>query len=345
MSVVERDAGKSTHGLRNLQIGTDSKQVRGCALGTTASRLHGVYCEVMPPIPPPRRDGFTISTPVPLYWAEYGDPETPALLLLHGGPGASHDYLLPQMLELAREHRVVTYDQRGGGRSRHDDDRTPVTWQDQVADVARVATELGVAPLDIVGYSWGALLALLYSVEAQACRVVPAPSRLALLDPAPVTRAYRNAFEQEFAHRQASAEIAALRDELNTSGLKLRDPEAHRQRMFELSVAGYFADPHRAHDLTPFRVTGRVQQSIWTSLGDFDLLPRLRDVHLPAFVVHGRQDPIPLASSEAVALGLGVELLVLEDCGHVPYVEQAAQLFPPLLAFLRGPAVPLPVVK
>ena len=299
----------------------------------------------MLPIPPPRRHGFTRSTPVPLYWAEYGVGEAPPVLLLHGGPGASHDYLLPQMLELAHAHRVVCYDQRGGGRSRHDDDRALITWQDQVADVARVATELGVVPLDIVGYSWGALLAMLYATEAHAGRVAPAPSRLALLNPAPVTRAFREAFEREFARRQSRAELATLREELARSGLRERNPEAHKQRMFELSVAGYFADPRRAHDLTPFRVTGRVQQSIWSSLGDFDLVPSLRDLRLSAFVVHGRQDPIPLVSSQAVAQALGAALLVLEDCGHVPYVEQPAQLFPPLLAYLSEPAAPPPIVK
>ena len=294
----------------------------------------------MPPIPPPAREGFTATTAVPLYWAEYGDVDAPPLLLLHGGPGASHDYLLPQMLELAREHRLVLYDQRGGGRSRHDEDREPITWQGQVADVARVVVERNVSPLDLVGYSWGGLLALLYAIEARAGRVAPIPARLSLIDPAPVTREYRDVFEQEFARRQAGPEVAALRAELTGSGLKESDPEAYRQRAFEVSVAGYFADPRRAHDLTPFRVTGRVQQSTWTSLGDFNLLPALRDVRVSAFVVHGRQDPIPLASSEHVAEALGANLLVLEDCGHVPYVERAAELFPPLLAFLREPAPP-----
>lgn len=298
----------------------------------------------MPPIPPPDREGFTSTTPVPLYWVEYGDVDAPPLLLLHGGPGASHDYLLPQMLELAKDHRLVLYDQRGGGRSRHDDDREAITWQGQVADVARVAAERQVTPLDLVGYSWGALLALLYAIEARAGRTAPAPARLALIEPAPVTRAYREAFEAEFAHRQAGPDVAALRAELAASGLKESDPAAYRQRVFELSVAGYFANPRRAHDLTPFRVTGRVQQSTWSSLGDFDLLPALRDVRVPAFVVHGRQDPIPLASSEHVAEALGTRLLVLDDCGHVPYVERPAEMFPPLLAFLREPA-PSPDVR
>lgn len=289
----------------------------------------------MPPIPPPRAHGFTTSTPVPLHWAEYGDPEAPPLLLLHGGPGASHDYLLPQMLELAREHRLITYDQRGGGRSHTDDDRAPIGWRDQVADVARVALELDVAPLHVVGYSWGGLLAMLHAIEAAAGRVDTPVASLALIDPAPVTRAYRDEFEREFARRQAGPAVAALRDELQRSGLKERDPDAFRQRSFELSVAGYFADPRRARDLTPFRVTGRVQQSIWQSLGDYDILPALGTLRVPSFIVHGNEDPIPLASSQAAARALGTECIVLHDCGHVPYVEQPDQLFPPLLEFLR----------
>lgn len=293
----------------------------------------------MPPIPTPRAQGFTSSTPVPLYWAEYGDPEAPPLLLLHGGPGASHDYLLPQMLALAEEHRLVAYDQRGGGRSRSDDDRASIGWTDQAADVAQVATELAVEPLDLVGYSWGGLLAMLYAIEANAGRLSPAPRRLALIDPAPATRAYREQFEQEFARRQSGPEVAALREELQQSGLRERDAEAYRHRTFELGVAGYFADPRRAVDLTPFRVTGRVQQSIWSSLGDYDLLPALERLRIPSFVAHGRQDPIPLASSQAVARALGTVCVVLEDSGHVPYVEQPVQLFPPLLEFLRDGAV------
>jgi len=294
----------------------------------------------MPPIPPPRAQGFTTTTPVPLYWVEYGDPDAPPILLLHGGPAAGHEYLLPQMLALAEEHRLVTYDQRGGGRSRYDDDRAVIGWRDQVEDVAHVAAELRVAPLTIVGYSWGGLLAMLYAVEASAGRVQPPPARLALIDPAPITRSARLAFEQELARRQAGPEVAALRAELQASGLRERDPDAYRQRAFEISVAGYFADPARARDLTPFRVTGRVQQSIWQSLGDYDLRDSLGSVHVPILVVHGRQDPIPLASSEEAARALGTTCVVIEGSGHVPYVEQPAQLFPLLRAFLHDTGPP-----
>lgn len=300
----------------------------------------------MPPIPPPRDSGFTTTTAVPLYWCAYGPQGARRLLVLHGGPGADHQYLLPQMLELADDFELVLYDQRGGGKSRTDDP-TPITWQTHVEDLAAVANELGVKPLEIVGYSWGGLLAMLYAISSNssvpsslfpvpdaADSQFPLPDSLVLIDPAPITRTHREQFEAEFARRQQGADVQRLRAELAASGLRERDPDAYRQRGFELSVAGYFANPDRAHDLTPFRVVGRVQQSVWNSLADFDLRESLGQVAIPSLIVHGRQDPIPLESSEIAARSLHARLVVLEDCGHVPYVEQPQSLFDAVRDFL-----------
>ena len=201
--------------------------------------------------------------------------------------------------------------------------------------MARVAAErIGGDAVSVVGYSWGALLSILYALYAPAG--APAPARLVLIDPAPLSRQYREAFEAEFARRQTGETVQRLRAELTASGLRERDPDAYRQRAFELSVAGYFAHPERAHDLTPFRVTGRVQQSVWESLGDFDLVPELQELRgIPTLIVHGRQDPIPLASSEAAAAAMQARLVVLEESGHVPYVEQPGPLFAAIGRFLE----------
>jgi proline iminopeptidase len=257
----------------------------------------------------------------------------PRLLVLHGGPGADHAYLLPQLLDLASDHELIFYDQRGGGRSK---EQVPsnVTWQTQVEDLAHVIDELAGDPLTLVGYSWGGLLALLYARDAAQAGKERSPARLALIDPAPVSIAYRVQFEAEFARRQQGPAIQKMRDDLAASGLKESDPEAYRQRAFEISVAGYFADPANATNLTPFRVTGRVQQSVWTSLGNFDLTPDLAAIRCPTVIVHGRQDPIPIASSEAIAKAMNAQFVPLDDCGHVPYVERPAELFKALREFL-----------
>jgi proline iminopeptidase len=294
----------------------------------------------LPPIPEPPRSGLTTTTGVPLHWVAYGDPpgggegDPAPILLLHGGPGASHDYLLPQMLRLAERRPLFLYDQRGGGRSR--DQGEPPTWRTHVEDAGRVIQELGIEPLDLVGYSWGALLAMLYTLEAIEGSGGPVPRRLVLISPAPIDRTFRSQFEAEFTRRQKSAEVQKLRDELAASGLRESDPDAHRQRAFELSVAGYFADPARAHDLTPFRVIARAQQAVWESLGDYDLTERLASISVPTLIVHGRDDPIPVASSERAAEAMGARLVVLEQCGHVPYVECPEPLFEAIGGFLAG---------
>ena len=107
------------------------------------------------------------------------------------------------MLALAENHELVFYDQRGGGKSRTDDP-TPITWQTHVEDLAAVANELAFDRPGIIGYSWGGLLAMLYSIAARGSiadprfRVpglaespVPSPQSLILLDPAPITRKHR----------------------------------------------------------------------------------------------------------------------------------------------------------
>jgi proline iminopeptidase len=252
--------------------------------------------------------------------------------VLHGGPGAHHDYLLPQYDRLASGRELFYYDQRGGGQSPVPRD-TPVGWREHVADLDAIRTQLGLERLTLCGYSWGGLLAVLYLVE-HPDRV----ERLALVSPASLTAAYRRAFDAEFARRMAAPEIVRAREELRSSGLRERDPAAYQRRAFELSVAGYFRDVRDAQNLTSFRVTARTQQAVWDSLGEYDLRPRLRTypslVPLPpSLVVHGTFDPIPIAGSRELAQLLGAELVELPT-GHCPHVEATDAFVRALDAFL-----------
>lgn len=256
----------------------------------------------------------------------------PEVIVLHGGPGAHLDYLLPQFDELATGRRLRYYDQRGGGRSAVERD-VPVGWREQVGDLDALIDHWDLAPATILGYSWGGLLAQLYAVE-HPDRV----ARLALVSPAPLTRATRAEFERRFAERSQSAGIVRAREELKASGLKDRDPDAYRRRAFELSVAGYFHDFENVRDLTPFRVTARTQQEVWESLGDYDLRDRVGALDLPARVFHGRYDPIPLASAKETAELLDAALVIFEHSGHVPYIEDHEQFVTALDAWLpRAP--------
>jgi proline iminopeptidase len=236
-------------------------------------------------------------------------------VVLHGGPGAHHDYLLPGFDALARDRELIYYDQRGGGRSPVSRE-IPVGWREQVADLEELRRQWGLEQLTLVGYSWGGLLAQLYAAEFPH-RV----GRLALVSPAPGWREMRLEFERRFAEGNLAPGLQEQRADLRASGLREQNPAEYAQRVFELSVTPYFYDPARARDLTPFRVTGRTQQEVWSSLGDYDLRPALANLTVPTIVLQGQDDLIPLESTRAVARLLTAELHLLSRCGHVPYIE------------------------
>src|SRR5256885_1705649 len=227
----------------------------------------------------------------------------PPVVVLHGGPGAHHDYLLPQYDHLAEGGRTLLYyDQRGGGRSPVPRD-IPVGWREHVVDLEALRGHWGLDRLTVIGYSWGGLLALLYALE-HPDRI----ARLALVSSAPVTAAWRDEFERRFAARMAQPWIARSRADLTASGLSRTDPEKYRRIAFALSVAGYFRDPSRAREMTPFRVTERTRRAVWDSLGNYDLREQIHrtfpDGTAPrSLLLHGVYDPMPpQAAPETAAL-------------------------------------------
>jgi proline iminopeptidase len=256
----------------------------------------------------------------------------PPTVVLHGGPGAHHDYLLPGFDSLAVGRELIYYDQRGGGRSPVSRD-TPVGWREQVADLEELRQQWGIEQLTLAGYSWGGLLALLYALDFPG-----QVSRLALISPAPAWREARVEFERRFQERNLAPSLQRERTALRASGLRERDPAQYAQRLFELSVVPYFFDPGLARELTPFRVTGRTQEEVWATLGDFDLRPRLRRLALPVLVLHGENDPIPIEASQTLAQLLRADFHPLPRCGHVPYVEAFGEFVSLLDKFLPASA-------
>ena len=96
--------------------------------------------------------------------AQPGGPAKLPLLVLHGGPGESHDNLQP-LEELADTGRpIVFYDQLGGGNS--DQPNDPSLWSVELFldELATVRQELGLDHIHLSGYSWGGMLAMEYAL-------------------------------------------------------------------------------------------------------------------------------------------------------------------------------------
>ena len=80
----------------------------------------------------PQQEGFVDAHGVLIYYVAFGTGSP--LVVLHGGPGASHDYFLPYLLPLARTHRLIFIDERGSGRSQRLQDASLYTVEAMVED-------------------------------------------------------------------------------------------------------------------------------------------------------------------------------------------------------------------
>jgi proline iminopeptidase len=266
-----------------------------------------------------------------LFVVDLGPEDGPPIVVLHGGPAAHHDYLLPAFATLADRHRVVLYDQRGGGRSRAPTG-ADVGADAHVDDLGTVMDALGIDRADLVGYSFGGLWAMLF-----AARRPERVRKLVLASSVPAHHGYRAGLDRALAAALSSPRVVQEREALERSGLRDRNAEEYRRRRFALSVAGYFVDHRLAHALTPFRMQANTADAIRVSLGDFDVRPEIRSIRADTLVIHGEDDPLDVAHARETAGVLGARLETLPACGHVPYVEAQERFFAILRAFLSAP--------
>jgi pimeloyl-ACP methyl ester carboxylesterase len=247
---------------------------------------------------------------------------------VHGGPGEAHDYLRPHFDRLAEPQRsVVYYDQRGAPGSPCDE--TLPGWREHVSDLEAVIASGDWdedAEVTLIGFSWGALLALLYVFESTRHieRVVAIAPPTPRLSTSPQPR------------RGAARGLDPADDREGGSALSA----------FAARVAPHLYDPSLASALHPVPLNQAVEASTWASEPQ-----RALDTHLetldragahgerlpPTLIVVGDHDQTSAPGAPALAERLGADLVKLERCGHAPFVETPASFFRVLEAFLTAP--------
>jgi proline iminopeptidase len=230
------------------------------------------------------------------------------VIVLHGGPGRDHwefaDYLDP----LAHDLRLILVDQRGHGMS---DPAAPGTLAlAQLArDVVALADALELGDYCVLGHSFGGRVALRLALDA--------PERLSRLVLSCTTPAARFTGETPgTGWRTVEDLIARLfadpSDERLADYLRRRAPEQPRPEL---------ASEFPASDTV-----------------EFDVEARLGEISVPALVLAGARDRIrPPAAAEALAAGIpDARLVVFEQSGHLPFVEEQDAYLAAVRSFLLG---------
>lgn len=259
------------------------------------------------------------------------------ILILHGGPGLDHTYFLPQLLRLSHRYKLIFFDERACGRSSADVDSSSMTMRTMVDDVDAVRVAFHLGRVNLLGHSWGGLLAMWY-VLAHPENV----KSLILVDPTPATSAWRDSSFAIMKRRRTigdSARLAqfAASDAFNDSSA------AALTAYFRLLFKPMFADTSLVDSLTlkfPADYATRMKAlrhlNMDPTLRRYDLNEGLRDLRRQALIIAGDHDIVPLEAFEQIHRDLsGSRFVIIKNCGHFPFVEKPKEFDAAVESFLR----------
>lgn len=244
---------------------------------------------------------------VTLFTRAAGNIESGKVLVAsNGGPGLTSNYMRNLEALAGPDLAVVTYDQRGNGRSTSPD-LIPANFElaDYAADIEAIRDTLSIEQIYLLGHSFGGVVAMNYTL-----RYPDRVRSLILLGSGPPSwRVIQDAFTS-FGRRVAAMQADGhLPQQLNDS--------------LEEILPAYFSDP--AFSLATDDPGGAPEQNetvnelSWQALDGYDFTADLAALRLPVLILYGADDPfgLPMAEASRDALSSAeVTFILLDQCGH-----------------------------
>jgi len=289
---------------------------------------------------PVTQDGYVDNRGLKLFYHIVGH-SADTVVVIHGGPGFTLDYLAPDLEPLTAHHTLLFYDQRGAGKSTLVGDSAGLTADKFVDDLEAIRRHFHMKKLTLLAHSWGAAVAALYAI-----RYPDQVSRMIIVGGLPMTGRERD---------QAFGQLAAKRDSATKQALqkwyeaRVRDPgdTVACRAYFHLWFVPLFADSAAVSRSkgdfcagTPDSRRNKIQsvdKYTLASLGDWDWRPGLRHLQAPVLVIQGTSVIFPEATGREWALSVpNGRLLVLKGAGHFPYLDAPDVFFGAVDEFLKG---------
>lgn len=252
-------------------------------------------------------------------------PTNGTVLCLHGGPGASHDYLLP-FADLARSgYQVVMFDLLGCGRSQVPKDARLFTIPHNVEEVEGIRRRLGLGKVFLLGSSYGGALAIAYALKyPKNLRGLIVVSGLASV---PLT-----VREMDRLRRKLPKRVQEILDRFEATG-EFANPRYVRavQVFYDRHLCRLRPWPRelvRTLELAAVRPVYRIMNgpnefTITGRIRDWDVTDRLGRIRLPTLITVGRYDEVTPTVAQSIHRGIpGSKLLLFRHSSHLAFWEE-----------------------
>lgn len=258
------------------------------------------------------------------------------LLILHGGPGLSHDYFLPHLEPLADHMKLILFDQRGMGRSSVDLDSTSFSMELLIEDIDALRQKLRLESIHLMGHSWGGIMAMHY-----AAHYPQNLSSLILCNSMPVTPDFDELLVENFARiyqRQNMADLEHLQKKIDSGNRDIALQERYMQLHFRPSFYDT-SDVNKLHlNLSEnFFKTQELLPYLASREESYRLLPKLKNFEAPALIIRSEIEAIPIESDRYLENILkNGKLISIDHAGHFPFIEKPEEFTKLILNFIRS---------
>jgi len=247
------------------------------------------------------------------------------VLLLHGGPGGTHDYLEPLEQLVATGRRAIFYDQLGCGQSDLPDDPSLFTVDLFVDEVSAVRGALELDGVHLFGNSWGGMLAMEYALTQPAGLashvLASAPASIPQwIEETAKLRAELPRDVQETLSRHEEAGTTAS-PEYEEACMVFYKRHVCRADEWPECVLRSFEFIER-HGLVYRTMNGPSEFHVTGTLKTWSVSHRLGDIRVPTLVVTGEYDEATPAINRTVSKGIpGAESVIYPNASHMAHVE------------------------
>ncbi|MFN8446647.1 MAG: alpha/beta hydrolase [Caldilineaceae bacterium] len=260
------------------------------------------------------------------------------IFFLHGSSG-SHHYFLPYLEPLADQYQLIFYDQRGTGQSDGKLDLKAITIDQFVEDLEALRVALGFEKISLLAHSSGSVIALFYAIKYPEHL-----NSLILIAPFPVTPKFAVEFSQTLRQRVEGLSDEAKQTLASTCRRSLNGlSDDERLTCLKIDALLRFYDPSKVLTMdttlekNTLRNAATIESLLTTSFNrkQKELEAKLSTISVPMLIIHGSFDPIPISSSKYIQQQISnAQLVVLEQSGHFPFVEQPEKLVETVQKFL-----------
>lgn len=262
------------------------------------------------------------------------------LIVAHGGPGCTHDYV-DSFKELADTGRaVVHYDQLGNGRSTHLRDAPADFWNVELflAELNNLIEHLHISDYALLGQSWGGMLGAEHAVRQpaglKALIIANSPASMDLwraaaneLRQALPAEVQATLLRHEAAGTTDSAEYHAASQVYYARHVCRLQPEPAEVLRTNAAIEDDPTVYHTMNGPTEFHVIG--------SLRHWSIIERLPRIQVPTLLISGRFDEATPATVQPFADGIrDVRWQIFEQSSHMPHVEEREACMACVGAFL-----------